>query len=234
MTNFWTAALLIFLGTSGAVWAQDINEATTDIRPETLGTVIIVPIEFQQGTWRDIADPEIVHCRPPRLDPHPIGRSRIEIRDEAGNSLGFRDVNDPRMVLIESPQEPWAPLNETQYVVMIELRGQPEKLEFIYDYDRSTTPELTIDLSEVMGDYNLNGAKRVANCENADPPFTSIRDQNLFVLNYALDQAAARSHWTKAQILNKLSLRGLTGIRDLNLPETVEQLVKESTLQIRD
>ena len=234
MTKFWTAALIIFLGTSGAAWAQDNAPSVTDIRPETLGTVIMVPLEFRDGIWRDIADPEIVHCRPPRIDPQPIVRSRIEIRDDAGNSLGHRDIHDPRMVLIEEPREPWARLDETEFMLAIELNGHPEKLEFIYDYDRSTTPELTIDLSEVMGDYNLNGAKRIANCENADPPFTSIRDQNLFVLTYALDQAAARSPWTKAQILNKLSLRGITGIRDLNLPKTVEQLVKESPLQIPD
>ncbi|MCH2187293.1 hypothetical protein MK280_15635, partial [Myxococcota bacterium] len=58
------AAALFFLASSA--YGQDNSNSQTDIRPEDLGTVISVHIEYQHGQWRQLAAPEVIHCRAPK------------------------------------------------------------------------------------------------------------------------------------------------------------------------
>ena len=219
-------AALLFI--PPAAFAQDPSPSDTDILPETLGTVITVPIEYRDGLWVKLAEPSIIHCRPPRLESKPIRRARIQILDDAGNRIGHRDIDDPRLSLYESPSDPWEPAREANLMLAIQLQGNPTVLEFIEDYERSTVPQLSIDLGAVMGEYRTVGARRVANCENADPPFRSVRGQEFFVLQYALSHAAASGSLTEAEILDKLSAQGITAVKSMALPVAVRMLLQET------
>ena len=219
------AALLII---PPAAFAQDPSPSDTDILPATLGTVITVPVKYHDGLWVKLAEPLIIHCRPPRLESKPIRKARIQILDDAGNRIGHRDIDDPRLSLYESPSDPWEPANEANLMLAIQLQGNPTVLEFIEDYERSTVPQLSIDLGPIMHEYRTVGARRVANCENADPPFRSVRGQDFFVLQYALSHAAASGSLTEAEILDKLSTQGITAVKSMALPIAVRMLLQET------
>ena len=88
--------------------------------------------------------------------------------------------------------------------------------------------QLSIDLGPVMSEYRTVGARRVANCENADPPFRSVRGQDFFVLQYALSHAAASGALTEAEILDKLSDQGITAVKSMPLPIAVRMLLQET------
>ena len=228
LLTFSLACLAGLLIVPHAAFAQDPTPSSTDILPGTLGTVITVHVEYRNGSWSKLTEPLIIHCRPPRLEPKPIRRARIQILDEAGNRIGHRDIDDPRLSLYEDPSEPWAPANEANLVLAIQLQGNPVVLEFIEDYELDTAPQLSIDLDPIMNEYRTIGARRLANCENADPPFRSVRGQEFFVLQYALSHAADSGSLSEEQILEKLSTQGLTAVKSMKLPPAVRKLLQET------
>ena len=222
-------AIALLLLSPGAALAQnnDHDNNDVDIRPEERGTVIRVPIHYDGQTWRTLAAPEIIYCRSPKTVSDPILPAKIETFDANGNVLNRRLIDDPRAFLPEDPRVPWSRANQAELVIEIDLVGAPEKLTFTESLDRNA-PDLTLNLAELVQDFQLHGAKRIPNCEQTDPPFVPIRGRDLFVLKYALDMAVENSPMTEGQIIATLQREGRRGVNQIPMREPLKELLLES------
>ncbi|MEE3329147.1 MAG: hypothetical protein VX252_17565 [Myxococcota bacterium] len=217
------ALLLLLLG---AASAQD--NPNSDITHDELGIVLRVPVLFSEGEWRTLSPPDIIHCRPPKTRPDPVLPAKIEILDSNRNVLNRRLIDDPRAYLPEDPRVPWSRAHKAELVLEIELVGNPDVLEFTDDFENRNGPSLSLDLTEAIQDLNINGAKRLPNCEQTNPPFVAVRGRNFFVLEYALKFAAENSNLTEGQILAILEREGRRGISRMLMREAVRELLLES------
>lgn len=154
--------------------------------------------------------------------------SKISILDINGELIGQSVIDDPRLILPEDPRAVWSRANHVDMVIKIPLTGSPSTLDFTEDFENRAVPNLSIDLTAAMDDFLLNGAKRVPNCEHADPPFSSVRGQDLFVLKYALTRASQASGVSEGEIRQMLSKYGKNGVRKIPMPRAVQQLLLQS------
>ena len=220
------AAVLLF--THSSAYGQDNSNSQTDIRPEDLGTVISVQISYADGEWRQLAAPEVIHCRAPQKAYRPTIPAKISILDMNGELISQRVIDDPRLILPEDPREVWSRADHVEMAIEIPLTGSPSTLDFTEDFENRTSPNLSIDLTGAIDDFLLNGAKRVPNCEQADPPFSSVRGQDLFVLKYALTRASEASGLPEAEIREILSKYGKSGVRKIRMHKAVQELLLQS------
>ena len=154
--------------------------------------------------------------------------AKIEILDAHGNILSRRLIDDPRAYLPEDPRVAWNRADKAELVLEIELVGSPDSLEFTDDFENRSVPNLMLDLSSIIQDYQANGAKRVPNCEQTNPPYVAVRGRDFFVLKYALKFAAENSELTEAQILEILEKDGRRGIKKMLMREAVRELLFDS------
>lgn len=222
-------AIVLLILSQGAAIAQDNSNDDSDLRPEERGTVIRVPVEYDGQTWRALASPEIFYCRSPKTVPDPILPAKIEILDANGNILHRRLIDDPRAFMPEDPRVEWSRAEKAELVLEIDLVGAPHTLEFTESLDRNV-PDLSMDLGEIVQDYQLHGAKRIPNCEQTDPPFVAIRGRNFFVLEYALDMAANSGTMTRDEIIALLEKEGRRGITRIPVREALQELLLESLI----
>ena len=219
-------AFALLLLTLGVASAQDNSDS--DLTHYELGTVLRVHVEYTNDTWRTLSAPEIIHCRPPKTTRDPIMPAKIEILDASRNVLSQRLIDDPRAYLPEDPRVPWSRADKADLVLEIELVGSPDSLEFTDDFENRSVPNLMLDLTPIIQDYQINGAKRVPNCEQTNPPYVAVRGRDFFLLQYALKFAANNSELTEGQILEILEKEGRRGIRKMLMRETVRELLLES------
>ena len=219
-------AFALLLLTLGVASAQDNSDS--DLTHYELGTVLRVHVEYANNTWRTLSAPEIIHCRPPKTTSNPIMPAKIEILDADGNILSRRLIDDPRAYLPEDPRVAWSRADKAELVLEIELVGSPDSLEFTDDFENRSVPNLMLDLTPIIQDYQTHGARRVPNCEQTNPPYVAVRGRNFFILEYALKFAAENSELTEAQILEILEKEGRRGIKKMLMRETVRELLLES------
>ncbi|MAI80222.1 MAG: hypothetical protein CL917_14835 [Deltaproteobacteria bacterium] len=225
---------LSWLLIQGQAAAQDApNSSSHEIHPESLGTVITVEIVYENGEWKQREDVQIIYCRPPLKTRNPVNASKIELLDDGGNTLSTAFIHDPRVTLPEDPRVPWARLDAVHIGLAIPLTGNPVELTFTEEFETRAAPSLTVDLTAVMNDFALNGAKHIPNCEQADPPFASIREQNLFILRYALERASDESDLPESEILRILNKYGPGGVKKMGLSRATEELIRQSLFQRR-
>ena len=225
----WTLALLLL--SVGAASAQNSSDDTrSDIRFDELGTVLRVHVEYANNEWRTLSAPEVIYCRPPKITPDPVMPAKIEILDVSGNILSRRFINDPRAYLPEDPRVAWSRADKAELVLEIELVGSPSSLEFTDDFENRAVPNLMLDLDAIILDYQTNGAKRIPNCEQTNPPYVAVRGRDFFVLEYALKFAADNSELTENQILEILERDGRRGIRKMRIRDAVRELLLKSLL----
>jgi len=220
------AAALFFVASSA--YGQDNSNSQTDIRPEDLGTVISVHVEYNQGQWRQVAAPEVIHCRAPKNAHRPTTPAKISILDTDGELIGQRVIDDPRLFLPEDPREAWSRADYVETTIEIPVAGIPATLDFTEDFENRAVPNLSIDLTGAIDDFLLHGAKRVPNCEHADPAFFALRGQDLFVLKYAVTRASQASGLSEAEVREILSKNGKTGVRKIPMHKAVQELLLQS------
>ena len=222
-------------GTSNTVDPQISTGADEEpyLNPAELGSVLSLQVGFKDGKWFQISEPNVIHCRPPKILPVVVPGAEIRIGDARGQVLGRRSIDDPRLVLPEDPRSDWGRLETVEIQLLIDLVGQPARIEFFEDLRQLDVPSLSIDLTRALADFLALGGLRIPNCENADPPFVRLGNQSAFVLVYALERASQATDIPTDELLELLTQYGEKIGDRVKMPRTVEHLLLASIYEIK-
>ncbi|MDE0886467.1 MAG: hypothetical protein OSB70_13160 [Myxococcota bacterium] len=233
MTGIASAQLTSTPGNSGGALITTPDDPTglaAPLDPRALGSVLDVSIEFANGAWRQVGEPEVIHCRPPRNLPSSSYSSEIRLVDGNGKLVSSRSIPNPRVVLPEDPRSKWDALKNTQVQLQIEiphLAPAPQKIEF-FETDRQDGPSVVIDLAATLDNFNRYGGKRIPNCELGDPPLVRIGDSAVYVPSYTLNRAAQAAGLTGQDMLIALEKYSNSLGNHVRIPEAALDLLLSS------
>lgn len=145
---------------SGTVWSQERD-----------ASVVLVPLTFEEERW--ILGPgevSVLPCEAPSKFIQGTGTDPlIQVLDTKGEPLYQRRMRNPRLILIEDPEEEPPLLSKVSFNVRFALVDGMEAFEFWYEPGKQEEPSVRADLRGAIQEYlGRGGPSQTAPCQQPE------------------------------------------------------------------
>jgi len=135
---------------------------------ENKDSVVLVPLIFEKETWS--LNPEgvtVLPCAAPtKFIRGTEGDPLIRVLGANKEPVYERQMNNPRLILIEDPREEPSLLDEVSFKIRFKLADGMELFEFWYNPRAQEEPSVTVDLREAIKKYvDAGGVDQEAPCQ---------------------------------------------------------------------